>query len=609
MADPRLEKDVSNGVGDEHAESREHVYLEETFYILSKKNSVFRVQLTSKGLTLTKETDGNSKEQTILLRDIVGSKCMRSKRRRPGAGSCVCSFVSQQQLKVVEENSGDLDENDISAYLYIYAYILKRSRRTMKRERTTITLRFRSFDKYEDNNKEAQKWRSTIKCLIAGQPITYVPPANDKKLLILLNPKSGPGKARELFQTKVAPILQEGEIPYDLHVTKYAQYAREFVRTRNVYGWRGIVAVGGDGVLFEILNGMFERLDWQQALAEVPLAILPCGSGNGLARTICHLYNEPYIPQHLTGMAMALSRGKSAPMDVVRVETKTQIMFSFLSVGWGFLSDIDIESERLRAIGGQRFALWALARIVGLRRYKGTVSYALIKDISNLPKPKHPLVLSHSISQDGALDSPDAEAFIDCDEHDSNMWTSSAGGPGRHQRVDSWYSVNSRRSAFYSTRGSEYHSVTSAGSEMRSPVHACMHGPAPHLPALMSQLPAHWTHEQGEFVMVHVSYQAYIGEDLLFAPRSQLSDGVMWMLIIKAGISRSQLLSFLLGINNGNHAESNNEYIKLIPVSAFRIVPEGPGGTLTVDGELVEYGPIQAEVFPNIVNVLVPDLK
>lgn len=286
-----MKKDVPT-VGDgEFADSKEQVFLEETFYILSKKNSVFRVRLTSNGLSLTKETDGNSKEQTILLRDIIGSKCMRSKRRRPGAGSCVCSsLVGSQQLKVVDENSRDLDENDISAYLYVYAYILKQNRRASKRERTTITLRFRSFDKYEDNNKEAQKWRTTIKCLIAGQVIPHVPPASERKLLILLNPKSGAGKGRELFQTKVAPILQEAEMPYELHVTKYAQYAREFVRTRNIYAWRGVVGMGGDGVLFEIINGMFERLDWQQALAEIPLAIIPSGSGNGLARSLCHLF-------------------------------------------------------------------------------------------------------------------------------------------------------------------------------------------------------------------------------------------------------------------------------------------------------------------------------
>ncbi|XP_053606173.1 sphingosine kinase 2-like [Plodia interpunctella] len=608
MADSQQGVDVPGVVNGNNSDSREHVYLQETFYILSKKNSVFRVRLTSKGLSLIKETDGSSKEQTILLRDIVGSKCMRSKRRRPGAGSCVCSsLVRPDQLKVVDENSGDLDENDISAYLYIYAYILKHSRRTQKRERTTITLRFRSYDKYEDNNKEAQKWRATLKCLIGGHPVTYTPPINEKKLLVLLNPKSGTGKARELFQTKVAPILQEAEVPYDLHVTKYAQYAREFVRTRNIYSWRGIVAVGGDGVLFEVLNGMFERLDWQQALSEVPLAIVPCGSGNGLAKTICHQFNEPYIQQNLIGLSMALARGKTTPLDVVRIETKTKIMFSFLTVGWGLVSDIDIESERIRALGGQRFALYALARILGLRKYKGVVSYARIKDLSNLPKPKMPVTLSHSVSQDGALDSPDAETYIDCDDRNSDLYSNAV--HTRRQRVDSWHSVNSRRSAFFSTRGSEYHSVTSDNSEMRSPIHVCMHGPASHLPSLMSQLPSHWVKEEGEFIMVHVAYESYIGEDFLFAPQSQMSDGIMWMLIIKAGISRSQLLSFLLNADQGLHAELNTEYIKMVPVSAFRIVPEGTEGKLTVDGELVEYGPIQAEIFPNIVNLIVPDTQ
>lgn len=282
-------------------------------------------------------------------------------------------------------------------------------------------------------------------------------------------------------------------------------------------------------------------------------------------------------------------------------------MFSFLSVGWGLLSDIDIESERLRAIGGQRFTIWAIARLISLRTYKGVVSYCKIKDVSNIPKPKQLLTISHSISHDGELNSPDAEAFIDCDEN-GDVFATAVNGK-KHQRVDSWYSVNSRRSAFYSTRGSEYHSVTSSSSEMRSPTHACMHGPAPRLPSLMSQLPSHWVHEAGEFVMVHIAYQPFIGEDFLFAPRAQLSDGIIWMVIIKAGIPRSQILSFLLNTGNGGHAEMQNEYIKMVPVSAFRIVPEGTAGTLTVDGELMEYGPIQGEIFPNLVNMYVPDTQ
>lgn len=302
---------------DDVSASSAPAYLVETFYITSKKNTVFQVRLTDHGLVLHKDNqDGHRKEQTIPLKDIIGCRCLRSKRKRNrrGASSCTCT-PGPAQLKVVEANSGEQDESDASAYLYIYAYIAKGSRNSgaaagaagmtttaiggssdsnKRRDRTTITLRFRSFDRYEDNNQEAQKWRLAIKCLIHGEPpkmsaaaLTYVP-ADTRKMLVLLNPKSGSGKAREVFQQRVVPLLIEAEIAYDLYVTKYANFAREFVRTRDIYGWRSITVVGGDGIYYEVLNGLCERSDWEQALDAIPIGIIPCGSGNGLAKTISH---------------------------------------------------------------------------------------------------------------------------------------------------------------------------------------------------------------------------------------------------------------------------------------------------------------------------------
>lgn len=269
------------------------VYLAETFYITTKKNNVFQVKLTEKGLCLRKESNGTSKEQIIQLQDIIGCRCLRSKRKSHVKSSCTCSSLPGQahHLKVVEENSVDLDETDVSAYLYIYAYILKKGKRgNNRRERTTLTLRFRSFDRYEDNNKEAQKWRIAIKQLINGEcPNFSTKMQESKRMLIILNPKSGSGKAREVFQQRVAPIYIEAEIPYDLHVTKKANYAREFVRTKDIYTWRGIVVVGGDGIFWEVINGLLEREDWERALT-IPIGIIPCGSGNGLARTIAFMY-------------------------------------------------------------------------------------------------------------------------------------------------------------------------------------------------------------------------------------------------------------------------------------------------------------------------------
>lgn len=38
----------------------------------------------------------------------------------------------------------------------------------------------------------------------------------------------------------------------------------------------------------QVINGLFERTDWQTAIKELPVGIIPCGSGNGLAKTIAY---------------------------------------------------------------------------------------------------------------------------------------------------------------------------------------------------------------------------------------------------------------------------------------------------------------------------------
>lgn len=226
------------------------ILLEETFYVLTKKKSVFKVRLTKSGLSLIRESENNIKEQTIPIKDIIGCRSLRSKKQ---SNACACHSMPRGTLKVVDENSGEQDDADISAYLYIYSYILQYNRGVpVKRERTIITLRFRSFDRYDDNNKEAQRWRSVIKQLIKGENVTSTTiqdftisksVKDERRLLIILNPKSGAGKARSIFHEKVAPVLQEAEILYDLHTTKHANYAREFIRSCKIYQWSGIIVV------------------------------------------------------------------------------------------------------------------------------------------------------------------------------------------------------------------------------------------------------------------------------------------------------------------------------------------------------------------------------
>ncbi|XP_018336796.1 sphingosine kinase 2 isoform X2 [Agrilus planipennis] len=353
-------------------------------------------------------------------------------------------------------------------------------------------------------------------------------------------------------------------------------------------------SVGGDGILFEVLNGVFERPDWLEVLNRIVFAIIPSGSGNGLARTIAHQFSEPYHPHPTLAATLALVKRHVEPMDIVRVETRSKIMFSFLSAGWGLLSDIDIESESLRMLGGQRFTLWSLARLIGLRSYTGKVSYLPLDERQQQQLPK----MSTKTSVDPAnVDFPD-EVLLETAE--------------MRTRLGSWYSAASRRSAYFSMVGSVYQSTTGSNNEedeengTKTPL---VYGPGSQVAALTAPVPDNWVCLEGQFVMVHASYQSHLGEDCLFAPRSKLNDGIIWLLIVHAKATRSQLLHFLLGLSTGAHATSKDASgsIELVPCLAFRIEPDvSEQGYITVDGEHVEYGPIQAEIFAGLSRILVP---
>lgn len=84
-----------------------------------------------------------------------------------------------------------------------------------------------------------------------------------------------------------------------------------------------------------------------------------------MSNQVKYVYSEPYNQDPILISALNIVSGNRCPMDLVRVETLTQVVYSFLSVGWGFIADIDIESERLRMLGSPRFTIWSIARLIG----------------------------------------------------------------------------------------------------------------------------------------------------------------------------------------------------------------------------------------------------
>ncbi|XP_061572936.1 sphingosine kinase 2 [Cololabis saira] len=244
-----------------------------------------------------------------------------------------------------------------------------------------------------ESRPEAERWSAAIQCLLRDVNVTAYTEFSrsllprPRRLLLLVNPFSGRGQAMQWCQTHILPMIREANISYNLIQTERQNHARELIREISLPEWDGIIIVSGDGLLHEVINGLMERPDWEQAI-KTPVGILPCGSGNALAGSINHNagYDMCLREPLLLNCCFLLCRGGVQPMDLVSVTTSPapsknnhaagpRRLFSFLSVAWGFVSDVDIESERYRGLGSARFTLGTLVRIASLRSYKGRLSF------------------------------------------------------------------------------------------------------------------------------------------------------------------------------------------------------------------------------------------
>lgn len=117
------------------------------------------------------------------------------------------------------------------------------------------------------------------------------------------------------------------------------------------------------------------------------------------------------------------------------------------------------------------------------------------------------------------------------------------------------------------------------------------------LPPLDQPLPTRdWVTIEGDFVLVLALYQSHLGADLYAAPQARFDDGLIHLTFVRAGISRATLLRLFFAMERGTHHSVSSPYVSHVTCKAFRLQPLSTRGTLTVDGELVPYGPLQAQV-------------
>ena len=99
-----------------------------------------------------------------------------------------------------------------------------------------------------------------------------------KHITFIVNPISGTGDKAEIPDL-IAELLDAERFSYDIRQTQYRGHAAEIAHQCADDGIDVVVAVGGDGTVNEVARSLTHT--------NTALGIIPCGSGNGLARHLC----------------------------------------------------------------------------------------------------------------------------------------------------------------------------------------------------------------------------------------------------------------------------------------------------------------------------------
>ena len=179
-------------------------------------------------------------------------------------------------------------------------------------------------------------------------------------LHLVANPRSGHGAVRKSLPT-LRSLLDDHGIDHEVHMTGRGGHAVELTRQVLADGGRYVAAVGGDGTVHEVVNGMLHE-DGTAVAEDAVLAVVSAGSGGDFARTFgLDRPIERLVKAHLSTEA-------TMPLDVGRAEftvdgrTEVRHFANIAEVGWG--ADVVRRAEKLpRFVGRVRYLLSALAAV------------------------------------------------------------------------------------------------------------------------------------------------------------------------------------------------------------------------------------------------------
>ena len=176
------------------------------------------------------------------------------------------------------------------------------------------------------------------------------------KTLFILNPHSGRNRRRPGLADSIRGFARARAMDADLRVTEGPGHARDLAVEAVAAGVEVVVAVGGDGTMNEVAQGLVNR--------PAALALVPCGSGNGLA---LHLGLPVGLAQ-----ALELSTGKGARVAEIDSGRVNGLPF-FNAMGAGIDAEVSLRFNTLVRRGLPSYVRVALEAWSGRKPVRLTV--------------------------------------------------------------------------------------------------------------------------------------------------------------------------------------------------------------------------------------------
>lgn len=137
------------------------------------------------------------------------------------------------------------------------------------------------------------------------------------RMLVVVNPHSGVGRQKRI-ETLLRTHLNHDLYDYEVRYTEFIHHGTRIAREAADRGYDIVTAVGGDGSVNDIIQGLKDT--------STVLGIIPCGSGNGLARCM-HIPLTPALAVRL------LNRHKVHDIDTIMLNDR-YLIASIAGVGF-----------------------------------------------------------------------------------------------------------------------------------------------------------------------------------------------------------------------------------------------------------------------------------